>query len=308
MISYQYLITNRNGDSITINDHTDPENVYALQAYPKFTKNIKNTEIERVGQNNYWDFYSYNGKMSINFQGVIVAEDHQTLEQMRAQMMKVFAIPIQSTVSQDGYVTIQWTDDDGVDKQIEAKLVSDINFERRLQRRTVMDFQIQLKANKNYIVNQGGYTGTVNGSRGYYAEGFLLPTLLPFSMTEGYRNILSITPASAGALPIIRLYGEDQQLITSPRILNIDTGEYFQVDLTLNNSSEWVEINTEEGTVVNQSGVDVSGYININSGFLTLNAGLNQLVYLSNEDPFVNGILPEAGTRVSVSYKEIYIS
>lgn len=306
MISYQFTITNKNGDSITLNNHSDPLNVYALQQYPKFTRNIKNTEIERVGQNNYWDFFSYNGKMSISFSGVIIAEDHQTLEQMKIQMMKVFAIPFQSSSSQDGYVTIAWTDDDGIAKQVEAKIIQDISFDRRLQRRTVMEFQIQLKAKKNYITNQGGYTGSATGKRGYFSSGFLLPVTLPFSMTDAYNNILVVTPASTGALPIIRLYGEDQQIITNPRVLNLDTGEEFKLNMTLDGSDEWVEINTEEGTVVNQAGLDVSGYIDISSGFITLGSGANNLIYISDEDPFITGLMPENGTRFSVSYKEIY--
>lgn len=306
MISYQYTITNKNGESITLNDHSDPLNVFALQQYPKFTRNIKNTELERVGQNNYWDFFSYNGKMSISFAGVIVAEDHQTLEQMKTQMMKVFAIPFQSSSTQDGYVTIRWTDDDGIAKEIEAKIIQDIAFDRRIQRRTVMDFQIQLKAKKNYITNQGGYTGSATGQRGYFSSGFTLPTVLPFSMLEAYNNKLVVTPTSAGALPIIRLYGENQQLINNPRVLNLDTGEEFKLNLTLNGASQYVEINTEEGTVVNHEGNDVSGYIDLASGFITLGAGANNLVYLSDEDPFVTGLMPESGTRFSVSYKEIY--
>jgi hypothetical protein len=171
-----------------------------------------------------------------------------------------------------------------------------------------MDFQVQLKAKKNYLENQAGYTGTATGQRGYYNEGVLLPALLPLTTSASYYNILNVTPASAGALPIITLYGEDQQDITNPRILNLTTGETFQLDMTLRGSSEYAVINTEDGTVVNQAGLDISGYINISSGFINLASGLNELVYLSDEDPRITGLMPESGTRVSVSYKEIYAS
>ena len=36
MIGTHYTITNQQGESLTINDHTDPQNVIALQDYPTF--------------------------------------------------------------------------------------------------------------------------------------------------------------------------------------------------------------------------------------------------------------------------------
>ena len=56
MIGFDFKITNKNGDSIILNEgsqlgaHTDPLNVYALQKYPGFSKSIKNNEIARQGQ------------------------------------------------------------------------------------------------------------------------------------------------------------------------------------------------------------------------------------------------------------------
>lgn len=308
MISYEFQITNKNGDTITLNDHTNPNSVFALQDYPRFTRNIKNNEMERVGQNNFWDFYSYNGKMSLAFSGVIVASTHQELEQKKMLMLKVFAIPIQSTSAKDGYVTVSWTDDDGIAKTVEAKLYQDITFDRRLQQRTTMDFQIQLKLKKNYISKQSGYSSTLSAPRGYFSSGFLLSTLLPVSMTSGYTNMVSITLTSAGALPKIRLYGEDQQPLINPRVLNVDTGEVCQLNMTLVGQAQWVEINTEDGTILNESGIDVSGYLDLSSGFLSLSSGLNRLVYLADPDPITSGILPEAGNHIDVSYKEIYSS
>ncbi len=308
MIAFEYTITNKLGDTIKFNDHTVVDSLYALQAYPKFSRNIKNTEQERIGQNNYWDFHSYNGKMTVAFSGIILAPTHQVLEQKKALLQRVFAIPLQSTETNDGYVTITWTDDDGIEKKIEAKIIQDITFDRRVSQRNTLDFQIQLKLKNNYVEKVTSYTTPVTGQRGYFESGFLLSTLLPVTMTEQYVNKIEVTIDSLGALPKIKLYGENQQYINNPRVLNIDTGEIFQLDMTLQNASNWVEIDTENGTVYDESGIDVSGYINVSSGFLKLSTGVNRLVYLSDEDPLINGILPEAGTRFEVSYKQIYAS
>ena len=307
MISFQFTCTNKNGDTVTFNNHTDPNNVYALQAYPKFVRNIKNAEVERQGQNNFWDFFSYNGRMTVSFAGVVIADTHQHLEQMRAALMRVFAIPLQSSTANDGYVTITWTDDDGIAKQVEAKIIQDIAFERRLARRTVMDFQIQLKAKNNYIASQGGYIGIVSGQRGYLTNGLTLPTLASITTAKTYVNKLTVSP-TVSALPQFVLYGEAQQLITHPSIYNATTGKTFKVNVSLNGASDYITINTENGTVTNAAGLDVSAYIDIGSTFITLKAGANDLVYLSDQDPLISGIEPEAGTHFTISYKNIYLS
>lgn len=309
MINYTYTITNKLGDTITLNDHTNPNSVFALQTYPKFTKNIKNSEIERNGQNGYWDFYSFNGKLSIAFTGVIIGETPEEVEEKKMLMLKVFAIPFQSTAENDGYVTIRWTDESGIDKEVEAKIIQDISFDRPIRRRDVIDFQIQLKTRKNYILSQLGYTGETHQKRGYYSQGGIyLPLTLPFSWNPSYQNILTITIPESGAFPKIILRGEDQQVITNPTVKSITTGETLKINTVLNNSSDYIEINTEDGTITNQAGLDLSGSLSIESSFINLVSGTNELVYLSDEDPITTGIIPEAGNKISVSYRIIYAS
>ena len=112
MTGYDFKFTNKAGDFIIINEgsqagsHIDPYNVYALQKYPTFTKSFKNNEIARQGQVGVWDFYSYYGRLSIVFSGIIVAETNQKLEQMKAKMSKIFALPMQPTETNDGYAKI----------------------------------------------------------------------------------------------------------------------------------------------------------------------------------------------------------
>lgn len=294
MISYKYKITNKQGKVLFFNDHeTDPNNVYALQKYPVFQKAIKSFEVDRLGQNNYWDFYSYYGKQTLTFSGKIVASDHTQLERMKQQLIMLFALPIQPSDSNDGYVTIQWTDDDGIVKEIDAKLVSDIQFDRALRARYYLDFIIQLKTKDNFVRSVNS-SGKVSGIRGYLATGgIFLPTKVPLKWGASYRNTLTVNIDGIVAIPIIRLVGERQCVIHNPRVLNITTGEEFKLNLNLADETKWIEIDTDKGTVIDQDGNDKSAYIDESSTFLSLVNDVNQLVYLSDEDPYVNDLLPE---------------
>lgn len=308
MISYKYKITNKQGKILFLNDHiTDPSNVYALQKYPAFSKAIKNNELDRVGQNNYWDFYSYYGKQTLGLTGLIVADSHQKLEQMKQDLIQVFALPLQPNDTNDGYVTLSWTDDDGIDKEVEAKLISDIIFDRPLQRRYSLDFIIQLKTKDNFIKSAGDYT-TVNGYRSWFSLGGIkLPTLLPTGYSYGYQDEITVNISGITALPIIKLTGESTQVIKNPKIVNVTTGEEFKINTNLYNENTYLTIDTDKGTVIDHNGNDVTSLIDTNSSFITLTNGANILRYLSDNDPYDSDILPEKTShKIEIKYKELY--
>lgn len=306
MISYKYKFKNKSGVEITLNDHNPltPDHVYALQAYPSVTKAIKNNELERNGQNNYWDFFSYYGKLSFNFSGIILAENEIVLEQMKQDMLKVFSLPFQPTETNDGYITMTWLDNAGVSKSVEVKLSNDIQFDRQLGKRYLMNFIIQLKAKTNYIQDAGNATLTA-GTRAWYQQGgILLPTLLPLSWNPNWQNTLQVNVLGNGAFPIIKIFGESQQKIVNPKITNTTTGEVFLLNLTLDNETNFIEIDTEKGTAMNNFGNDVSGFVDANSSFINLVTGVNKLLYTSEQDPYVSGLLPTA--VIEVRYKNYY--
>lgn len=308
MISYKYKITNKQGKIVYLNDHTtDPSNLYALQKYPSFSKVVKNNEQDRVGQNNYWDFYSYYGKQTLGFAGLIVADSHQKLEQMKQDLIQVFALPLQPNDTNDGYVNISWTDDDGINKEVEAKIVSDITFDRPLQRRYALDFIVQLKTKDNFIKTAGDYI-TVNGYRAWLSQGgILLPTLLPTGFDYEYQNEFQVDISGMLALPIIKITGESTQVIKNPTITNLTTGEVFKINTNLYNENTWLEIDTDKGTVIDQNGNDVTSLIDTNSSFITLSNGVNKLLYTSDNDPYESNILPEMTSyKITVKYKELY--
>lgn len=298
MIGNTYTITNENGDSFKINDHvTDPNNFIALQDYPLFDVDVKNQEMDREGQHGIWDFNSFYGKRAINFAGVIVGETEADVETMRNQMLKVLALPPVPETQTAGYVTIEWSDANGDDWQIDAKVQSYPRFERGMKQNLRLRFQISLKAKNPEIESQIEEEST--GLRGWETGEVILPVVLPTEISLVFDNI--VTVANAGTVQahtVIRIYGEDGG-ITNPRIYNITTNKIFQVNTTLADATEWIEINSKLGTVVDQDGNDQSGLVDGTSEYILLNIGNNEIVFLSDESegagsPLTTWEYPEA--------------
>jgi len=294
MIGTEYTISNKQGVSFKINDHvTDPLNLIALQSYPQFDVEIKNNEISKEGQHGSWDFYSYYGRRTIGLQGVIIGENEEEVERQKDLMLEVLSLPLQPTTGNDGFVYLSWTDLNGNDWQIECKLQSNIQFSRQMKQIYKLDFNFTLKAPSPFIYGQD--LNSVVGTRGYTFSGGAFPLDLPAIMGEGQANILSVNNGSKfDAQTIIKIYGEVDGPITNPRVLNLTTGKTFYLSSTIADETEWIEINSETGTVVNQDGDDLSGEIIGDSEFTILTPGVNEIVYLSDEDPLITLYLPTA--------------
>lgn len=294
MIGTTYTITNRDGELIKINDHvTNPNQIIALQEYPSFDVDIKNNEIDREGQHGIWDFYSYFGKRIMTFSGVIVGATEQDVEAVKNKLIKVTSIPLQSDEDNDGYVVVKWTDVNGESWQVEAKLIKSIQFGRPMKQNYRLDFNFSLKANDPYLYSQT--LNTQVGIRGYIQQGAQFPIELPATIGQNLNNLLTVTNDGEVSIhTLIRIYGEDQGDITNPKIENRTTGKTFQINTVITGASNWIEIDSNEGTVVDQSGADLSGDIDTESEFILLAPGSNELLYTSDEDPVITLESPTA--------------
>jgi len=304
MIGWQFTITDKKGNSFTINDHTDPNNFVALQAYPQFDVAIKNSEIDKEGQHGIWDFFSYYGRRTVTFQGVIVGSDEQTVEVIKSMMQNILGFPAQPTAANDGQVYLEWTDLDGKDWEIECKLYSNIQFSRDIKKKYMLEFSFTLKASDPFILSQSSFSSA--GTRGYYTSGGFFPLGLPSVLGVNPVNALSIVNGgSVFAQTTIRIYGEVEGAVTNPVIRNITTGKDFALSLTLADENSWIEIDSKQGTVLDQDGNDKSGNIVSTSEFITLQPGTNQILYMSDEDPLIVLYYPSAS--YTVGYRETKI-
>ena len=286
MIGTQYKIAKKSDPTVffTFNDHTT-DNVIALQKYPSMNVDVRNDEINREGQHGVWDFYSFYGKRNIIFEGVIVGDTEVEVDTMKELMKTVTQLPLQPTTEDDGTLIVSWTDLQGRDLQLEAKIDTSIRFDRGLKLTYRLDFLLVLKSADPRIESQELFE--CDGIRGYGIGGFKLTDTslkLPFSLVNYNQNIVECENiGSINANTIIKIYGSSAFGNENPRITNLTIGSYFEIMTTLTDETKWIEIDSLEGTVLDQDGVDQSGLISAGSEFITLAPGVNEILYTSDQ-------------------------
>lgn len=285
MIGTEFTLTNKAHPerTITINDRTtDPAKFIALQSYPTFEADVRNDEIPKEGQHGIWDFFSFYGKRTITFEGVIVGANEADISEIRDLLVQVTALPAQPTTDDDGTVIISWTDPLDRDVQTEAKILTSPRFTRNMKEKYRLDFFITLKSANPAIESQD--VTEVNGVRGYPMGGTTMPFMLPVELGTTYVNRFTVNNVGSAISDVtIRLYGGASFPINNPRISNLTTGVFMQINVELADETEYVEINTKEGTIVDQDGIDLSGNLEAGSGFPRLDIGENELFYTSDE-------------------------
>jgi len=304
MIGVQYELINQNGDTITLNDHSDPLNLIALQDYPTFELDIKNQEIQKEGQHGIWDFYSFYGKRLITFSGVIVGETEADVMEIQDQLKLVLGLPLEPTDTNNGIITIKYTDPRGRALQTTGKVFSYPRFSRVMREGFKLAFQVVLKSADPVIESQSATES--DGVRGYLAGSLKLPTKLSAKVDIVKRQTLVITNlGNTYASPIITIHGA----LTNPRIENLTTGKFMLFSHTLA-LGEYIKIDSKLGTIVDETGADISGDLQAGSEFIKLKSGDNELYLTSDENdgatnPIATRILP--AEELNVEHRDSYL-
>lgn len=289
MIGIQFTIQSKAHPEriVTFNDHSTP-NFIALQTYPTFDLEVRNDEIAKEGQHGTWDFFSFYGKRLVIFEGVIVGENEAEVQTLKDALQLVTMLPLQPTSGDDGTVIIKWTDSLDREVQTEAKISSPIRYGRPLQQGYRLDFLLTLKSPNPQIESQE--LTEVDGVRGYPLSGLSLPFSLPTLLSESLINKFQVeNEGNTLADTVIRLYGSANRVNNNPRITNLTTGQFMQVNVELTDETEFVVIDTRAGSILDQDGADLSGSLEVGSTFVRLQPGVNELIYLTNESVGENG-------------------
>lgn len=299
MLGNTYTLTNSAGETITFNNYATggSANFILLQDYPSFDIEVKSQEIAKEGQHGIWDFYSFYGKRLITFSGKIVGENELEVATIKDQLLRVVALPPQPVAGNDGYCTLSWTDELGRALQMQVKVTSPIRFNRPIADKRTLNFQLLLKADNPFLYS---LTETsLAGLRGYEMGSITLPVTYPTSMPWVYEQTLTVdNTGTVQADTTIRLYGGTSFAITNPRITNLTTGRFMQINTSLADETEYIEMDGINGTVVDQDGNDLSGLLEAGSQFIKLEVGENILYYISDENegatnPVVTRIEPD---------------
>ena len=198
ILAYQYKFLNKNsGDSFTIGLNDDGTGACSsgkgaiLQAYPIFELAVRNDQRNKAGQHGIWDFFSFYGQRNIGFQGILLESSHAQLVTLQNKIRRVLALPAQPILdTDDGYIDITWTDANGIEWSIDAKITTDVKFSRVLREQTKCSFMINMKASNPYILSSTEYSE--EQLRGWRSGSMYLPVFLPGKINIGYNEVLNI--------------------------------------------------------------------------------------------------------------------
>lgn len=304
MIGTKFTLENADGQSIIINDHdSDPLNFIALQEYPTFELEIKNQEIAKEGQHGIWDFNSFYGKRLIVFSGVIVGEDEEKVVEIQDQLKLVVGLPLEPTSTNDGVISIKYTDPRGRALQTTGKIYNTMRFSRNIREPFRLNFQLILKSANPDIESQ---TETQSiGARGYEIGSIQLPTKMATKIDIVKRQTLTVTNlGNTYANPIITINGA----LTNPKIENLSTGKYMSFTRTLALGNKII-IDVANGTIEDETGVDISGDLDIGSEFIKLKSGDNILYLTSDENLSENPIATRIAPAevLEVDHRDTYL-
>ena len=214
MIGTQYTLTNKAGDTFTINDHSDPNRVFALQEYPINDVSIKNNEINLQGQHGVWDFYAYYGSRITTFSGVIIGNNEAEVTEIKNQIDKILRLPIAPSDSNDGSITIAYTDPLGASWSYQGRLFRSQIVSRPLGEQYRLNYSFSVKSQDPFIV---GRQHDVTTTYGYFIKGVSLPTPIPLAFVNEWQPKYDLT---IDRYPVV---GENKEYTRQP---NQDTISY----------------------------------------------------------------------------------
>ena len=267
----QLIYTNSNGESLIFSTMS----VYHVNVSKDVTgiSDIKNTlyTTSSMGQHGETFISQKINSRDIDIAGSINRKDKDVMLQLRRSMQKILNPELNATLT---YVYGSFT------KVIDAKIDSAPVFRHK---KVLEEFTIQLTCPSPFWRDQKESRQDIAS----WVGSFSFPLEIPEDegIIFGYRqpsvivDVYNEGDVAAGMRVAFKATGT----VSNPQILNINTGEYIQVNATLT-AGETVIVNTEYGNkgAVMQSGgeeVDYFRYIDVDSTFMQLAIGDNVFRY-----------------------------
>lgn len=289
MISYRFTIENLwNGRSLVINDTTtDPNNYITIDTSPINDLGVRSSERNIAGQHGIKSAYSFYGGRNLAFQGKIVAESAIKMEQLEQALRAVFALPSLPDDVNDGFIRLKWSDPNGGNWQVYAKVSTGITTRDYITLKRVRDYLVQLKTESHIIQSQT--TDSTSMFRSWTQGSMKLPTLLPAQLNFVTLNQTEVLVGGNYDTPaVFTIHGP----AINPKITHVGKGKFIKLNLTMS-GSDTVVIDVENGTIIKNGTTDISSLLTTDSNWFYLSPG-TQTIAFTHEDltPDATGIPP----------------
>jgi hypothetical protein len=284
----QFTLENAQGYSLTLNDvTTDPQKVYTITESPEFQLDVRTNKRDRLGRHFVKTDYSFYGERIITFKGQIAVfnESVSDLETMVANLRKLVSLPPLPKPTDNGFVTIKWSDERGLDWQLQAKIIADVKITSIFGMPWVRNYEITMLAEDGLIYSQDIYS--VSGSTAYFGGSLILPVSLPAIMPSVWWNEINVNNQGNFPAPAtFKIYGYAE----NPVITHSETGYFIKLDGYTVPAGRYVEVDVAQGTIELDDGTDLSGYLSTDSTWFYIDSGSNT-IRLTHDASYLLGML-----------------
>lgn len=223
------------------------------------------------------DYQTHVGKTYLILAGTMYPKDEATYDQGRRLLRKLASLEIQQddAGSDAGYVPYQWTESEGIDKQLFVKVLY-VDLPESSSNGLKQPFRLLCKIKYPVIFGQDTETAYLGSSTATISGSSNLPFTFPRAIgLTSYSSTGSFTNAGdTSTYPTIVVTGP----ISNPRITNTTTSEYIEVDVNLLTSSDTLIITYDQDTLsITQAGETVLSNLTTGSTLFKLRSGINNL-------------------------------
>ncbi len=275
--------------SLTLNDPTTLSSGvgYFLEETSHLLNTLQTrlTTTEKQSAHGVNDSLSFYKERPLPFKGTIIGTSQADRKVKEDALKRVLGLPAQQNyATNDGYILVLITDEDGSLKQCYAKILDPPTFDILDDADpTMRAFSFQMMAKDKNLYSQtlqsASGTETVIGTSFAVIQGN--SPRVPFSLYQStYPSVIVSANGTTGSLPIITITGPTQ----SPKVMNLTTGRTMSFPGLVLLAGETLTIDTTGPSIIKtSSGVqtDVSGYLDTaNSQWVIIEGGSNQIALI----------------------------
>lgn len=277
MSIYSVATLGETDNRITFNDYTiDP--VFRALARSANKYQIRQQDLPVPFESGSSDFLTLLGDTAYIIQGKMYPSSESSYDSGLATLRSVASLDLNQAdiLSDDGYVPYIWSDFANK-KQIFMKPLY-VEVTETTKQGFVQPFNIVAKIIDPVIygatlntVSTGQSNPSTSGGSAIYS--FAYPIVYGaslFTVTADCNNI--------GTLPVYPVTITVTGPVTNPKVTNTATGEYIEVDVTLNSSSDQLNITYNNRTQdINLNGVNVANKLTSGSTLFKIHPGINHI-------------------------------
>jgi Phage tail protein len=292
-------------NQVRFNDYTLPVIYRTITRLPQHF-DMRSQDIPIPFESGVSDFKTLLGSANYMLQGKMYPSSEDTYDSGLAALRDVANLDLDqgdinsgNVFNNNGYVSYQWGDASGnLTKQIFVKPLF-LQAAENTRQGFVLPFTIYCKVKDPTIYGTTLKTAsTIDGTPGNTTGSAAYPFAYPIAFGATYYTVTATATnnGTVGTYPqSIDIYGP----VTTPRITNGATGEYIEVAVTLNSSSDHLQIQyAKDYLAVTLNGVSVLNKVSSASTYFKIQPGGNGIS--------LTGSSISAGSYASVNYYDGY--